>query len=122
MAQLTAEQVAAFRREGTLLVRGLVPVPVLAGWRAQFWGACGCDPRDVDSWPGRFEETLLTAHQQASTNQPENPLAPALGHVPGVRGVVEQLGGGGFDEGQRPALSPAQKAARGVPSPGRVCH
>jgi hypothetical protein len=109
--------VAAFRRDGTLCVPGLVPSPVLAGWRAQFWGACGCDPEDVSSWPGAFESTTLTTRAQASTNQPHNPLHPALGHLASVRAAVRDLGGGSFAEGQRPALTQVHRRTHlGLPS------
>ena len=112
---LTSEHVETFRREGTITIRGLVPPEVLRSWRAQFWGACRCDPDEPTSWPGAFAETNLTVHAQASTNQPENPLQPALGHLTAVREAVHALGGGGFAEGQRPRLSQREKAAAGLP-------
>ncbi len=115
MVALTAEQIERFRSDGTLIVKGLVPADVIEGWRRQFWDACACDPDDTSTWPGKFEDTLLTIHAQASTNQPRNPLHPALGHVPEVRAVVDQLGGAHFAEGQRPELSTAEAKAAGVP-------
>jgi hypothetical protein len=115
MVALTAEQVAQFRADGTLVVKGLVPQAVIGGWRSQFWAACECDPDDSTTWPGKFEETILTIQAQASTNQPCNPLDPALGHVPEVRSIVDQLGGADFEEGQRPQLSPEEAEAAGVP-------
>ena len=115
MVVLTPEQVAQFRSEGTLVVKGLVPRDVIDGWRRQFWDACQCDPNDVSTWPGKFEETILTVHAQASTNQPRNPLHPALGHVSEVRSVVDQLGGAHFAEGQRPELSAEEAEVAGVP-------
>lgn len=115
MATLTPQQIAQFRRDGTLIIEGLVPPAVTEGWRAQFWEAVDADPHDTGTWPGRFEETVLTIHAQASTNQPENPLRPALGHVAEVRDIVAQLGGAHFAEGQRPELSEAEAIEAGVP-------
>ena len=112
---LTAEQIATFRREGVLIVPGLVDEQTLEGWRSQFWAACGADPLDAGTWPGAFEDTALTVQAQASTNQPRDPLQPPLGRVSAVQDVVAQLGGAGFAEGQRPALTAAQKTERDVP-------
>ena len=62
MATLTPQQIAQFRRDGTLIIEGLVPPAVTEGWRAQFWEAVDADPHDTGTWPGRFEETVLTIH------------------------------------------------------------
>ena len=105
---LSAAQVGAFKANGHLQLNGLVPASVLAGWRAQFWAAIEADQADPAGWPGNLADSVLGVHAQASTNQPGNPLSPALGHLPLVQQVVAELGGGCFAEGQRPALTAAE--------------
>eukprot|EP01048_Picozoa_sp_COSAG05_P004021 COSAG05_NODE_202_length_14312_cov_7.897629_5_plen_310_part_00 len=115
MPRLSPDQVRLFRRDGVVVVPALIPPATLSSWREQFWEACQCDAQDAATWPGSFEETVFTVSKQASTNQPANPLVPALGHVPELMDIVRQLGGSAFAEGQRPALTAAEKAEAGVP-------
>jgi hypothetical protein len=46
---LTNAQLAEFRAEGTLLVRGLIPGAVLAGWRRQFATAAAAHSPPVET-------------------------------------------------------------------------
>jgi len=86
---LTADQLAEFKAEGSLLIRSLVPDAVLAGWRKQFAAAAAAHEPPVDlaepsTWPpGRLEAAW-----------PE--LEPGLYDLPELQELVQQLGGGAF--------------------------
>ena len=86
---LTNAQLAEFKAEGTLLIRGLIPDAVLAGWRRQFADAAAAHSPPVDltepsTWPyGRLEAAW-----------PE--LEPCLYDLPELQSLVQQLGGGAF--------------------------
>ena len=86
---LTADQLAEFKAEGSLLIRSLIPDAVLAGWRKQFAAAAAAHEPPVDlaepsTWPpGRLEAAW-----------PE--LDPGLYDLPELQELVQQLGGGAF--------------------------
>jgi hypothetical protein len=99
---LSAAQAARFVREGFLVVEGLIGEAQLEAWRAQFWGVIGAAPDVPATWPGaRWAGTVW---QQNARGPCVACLRPCVGHLPQVRAVVEQLGGGALAEGQRPKL------------------
>lgn len=101
---LTAEQIAEFKAEGALLLRGLIPRAVRSRWRTQLWGACAEDgvylDGDPKSWPvGRYAP---------ASGWPE--LVPNVYDLPEIQSIVAQLGGGAFAPSFPAGLPPTPQA------------
>ena len=87
---LSAEQIAQFKVEGAVHLRGLIPRDVRAAWREQLWRACAQDGVDLDgdpkAWPvGRYAP---------QGGWPE--LVPNVYDLPEIINIVDQLGAGAF--------------------------
>jgi hypothetical protein len=82
---------ASFKADGFVIVRGLVGEKLLRSYRKQFWRHIGADPQDRSTWPpvppggGQLPNIMA--------------LRPNLGELPCVAAIVEQLGGGRFAGG-----------------------
>ena len=86
--QLSQLQLAEFKAEGALPIRGLVPPDVIARWQDQIRALCtdGVDFADPDTWPpGRYAPP---------DGWPQ--LDPNLYDVPHLQSIVAQLGAGAF--------------------------
>jgi ectoine hydroxylase-related dioxygenase (phytanoyl-CoA dioxygenase family) len=53
MAPLSDAQVAAFERDGYLLLRGIIPFDVAKKAEAAIWEGVGADPNDPATWEGK---------------------------------------------------------------------
>lgn len=98
---LSREQIAEFKAEGVLLLRGLIPRDVHAAWREQLWRACAQDGVDLDgdhrAWPaGRYAPP---------GGWPE--LVPNVYDLPQLHTIVHQLGAGDFAPSFPAGLPPA---------------
>ena len=86
--QLSQAQLAEFKAEGALPIRGLVPPDVIARWQDQLRAVCtdGVDLDDPDTWSsGRYAPP---------GGWPQ--LDPNLYDVPNLQSIVAQLGAGAF--------------------------
>ena len=86
--QLSQAQLAEFKAEGALPIRGLVPPDVIARWQDQLRAVCtdGVDLDDPDTWSsGRYAPP---------GGWPQ--LDPKLYDVPNLQSIVAQLGAGAF--------------------------
>ena len=85
---LSRAQLDEFKAEGVVAIPRLVPDDVLDGWQAQIRAACTdgvnlCDPK---TWSiGRYAPP---------SGWPK--LSPNLYDLPGLRSIVQQIGGGAF--------------------------
>jgi hypothetical protein len=82
---LSRAQLAEFAREGVLILRGFIDDATSGGWLAQLEEQVGGDPLASSTW--------------ADGASNSRPLVPALGGVPQVAAVLEQLGGAGWGGG-----------------------
>ena len=86
--QLSQAQLAEFKAEGALPIRGLVPPDVIDRWQDQLRAVCtdGVDLDDPDTWSsGRYAPP---------GGWPQ--LDPNLYDVPNLQSIVAQLGAGAF--------------------------
>ena len=51
---LTREQIAAFKRDGALVLSDFIPQSTVEKWRETFWSAIEASPDDPGSWPGLY--------------------------------------------------------------------
>ncbi len=51
---LDEEQIAFFKEEGYLILKGFIDPQQVAEWRGQFWRHVGADPHDPASWPDSY--------------------------------------------------------------------
>ena len=96
--------VATFKAQGFVVVRGLVPTEQIDAWRDQAWSAMDIEPSDVPrlGYPegGNRNADLFTPMHRARLHRPYTektgvadpfPLAPAIGDQPHVKAVIDQL-------------------------------
>ena len=86
MSPLDPGQIDLFKRQGFLLLEGLVDPETLSAWRDQFWSHVGADRGDPATWP---EDYVIQGFS----------VDPPLGQLPRMRTIIEQLGGGMFGGG-----------------------
>ena len=86
MSPLNSGQIDLFKRQGFLLLEGLIDPETLSAWRDQFWSHVGADRDDPATWP---EDYVIQGFG----------VDPPLGQLPGMRAIIEQLGGGMFGGG-----------------------
>eukprot|EP01051_Picozoa_sp_SAG22_P002000 SAG22_NODE_85_length_21510_cov_6.472187_6_plen_204_part_00 len=98
---LNAAQVETFRRDGVLILRGLIRPAQIAEWRDEFFHFQQADPDDPTSWPGtpRFDPAAARGSKHFSSGG--GTFRPgccrptiSLVELPEVKAVAEQLGGG----------------------------
>jgi hypothetical protein len=87
---LTREQIAEFKAEGAVLLRGLIPPDVRSAWREQLWRACDEGGVDLDGDPGSWP----AGRYAPEGGWPE--LVPNVYDLSVVQAVVTQLGDGAF--------------------------
>eukprot|EP01048_Picozoa_sp_COSAG05_P030184 COSAG05_NODE_10346_length_570_cov_1.089172_1_plen_141_part_10 len=88
---LSPLDLASFKADCFVIVRGLVGEQQLQSYREQFWRHIGADPHERSTWPpappgGGQLPNIMT-------------LRPNLGELPAIAAIVEQLGGGRFAGG-----------------------
>ena len=86
MSPLDAGQIERFKRQGFLVLEGLIDPGTLSAWRDQFWSHVGADRTDPATWP---EDYVIR----------DFAVDPPFGQLPGMRSIIEQLGGGMFGGG-----------------------
>ena len=86
MSPLDPAQIERFKRQGCLLLEGLIDPGTLSAWRDQFWSHVGADHNDPATWP---EDYVIR----------DFAVDPPFGQLPGMRSIIEQLGGGMFGGG-----------------------
>ena len=83
---LDEEQIAFFKEEGYLILKGFIDPQQVAEWRGQFWRHVGADPHDPASWPDSY---VIEGFG----------VDPAFGQLPQMQSAIAQLGGGKFAGG-----------------------
>ncbi len=83
---LSVEQLREFAEEGVLILPGFIDDATSGGWLAQLEEQRGANPLSAAAW----------THGGTSNNKP---LVPALGDVPQMAAVLEQLGGAAWSGG-----------------------
>ncbi len=83
---LSPDQVNSFKEQGYLILRNFIDLAQIEIWRHQFWKHLDADADDPSTWPDSY------VIEGFSTD-------PPMGHLPQIKAVVEQLGGGKFDGG-----------------------
>ena len=86
MSPLDPGQIDLFKRQGYVVLEGLVEPGTLSAWRDQFWSHVGADRHDPATWP---EDYVIEGFG----------VDPPLGQLPRMRAIIEQLGGGMFGGG-----------------------
>ena len=86
MSTLDPGQIDLFKRQGFLVLEGLVEPETLSAWRDQFWSHVGADRDDPETWPEDYVIQGLG-------------VDPPLGQLPPMQTIIEQLGGGMFGGG-----------------------
>ena len=91
---LTSRQVAQFRHDGFLILRGLIEPVYIDAWRRSFWDHLGASPHDRASWK---EKPYVVDGYRV---EPEH---AKLNRHPRVQAIIAQLGGGNFVGGEQGA-------------------
>ena len=98
---LDAAQIETFRRDGVLLLRGLISAEQIAAWRDEFFYFQQAEPGDPESWPGapRFDPAASRGSKHfagsGGTFRPGccRPATGSLVELPEVKAVADQLAG-----------------------------
>ena len=94
---LTREQIAAFKRDGFLILEDFIPQSTVHKWRETFWSAIEASPDDPDTWPGLYA-MFDPGRQPAQKNVPFR-----LSDYPPMVEIADQLMGEGiWRRGLRP--------------------
>ena len=84
---LSPDQLLAFKVEGVVVCRGLVPKSTTARWREQIWNTLEADPDDPSTYASAAGHPRLRG-----AGSEARPVAnPALCELPQVQAIVEQL-------------------------------
>ena len=95
MAPLNEVQITFFKEQGYLILKDFIEPEIVASWRQQLWDHLGASADDPDNWPDQYVVDGYTIE----------PPEQALGRLPQMQAVVEQLGGGKFTGGGSQVLA-----------------
>ena len=101
-AMLTPEQLAAFKRDGVVILRDLIPAQQIAEWRQQCWDPLTIGPGDPlpQGGAGSRNSFLFKEEHKPRLRYPYPdptqvadplPLRPPVGEQPGMKAVLDQL-------------------------------
>lgn len=99
---LTREELVAFKRDGVVIVRNLIPQHQIAEWRKQCWEPLAIGPGDPlpQGGAGSRNSFLFTEDHAPRLRYPypdltqvadPRPLCPAVGEQPEMKAVLDQL-------------------------------
>ena len=83
---LTPEQITFFQEHGYLILKNLIDSEVIDAWRTQVWKHFGSSFETPGTWPNDYEI-------------PGFSFSPLFGHLPVMKEISDQLGGGQFFTG-----------------------
>ena len=84
---LSPEQLLAFKAEGVVVCRGLVPKSTTARWREQIWSTLEADPDDPSTYAAAQGHPRL----RGAGSEARPVASPALCELSQVQAIVEQL-------------------------------
>ena len=89
---LTADQIAFFQEHGYLILKNLIDLKIVNEWRAQVWKHYNSTLETPETWPYEYEIQGFS-------------FSPLFGHLPVMKEIAEQLGGGQFTGGGGASLT-----------------